>query len=65
MPELISSREAAWILGVTPPRVRELVRLGRLRPIRISQRLNLFVEADVRGLVRHAVGRPRTEENKK
>ncbi|WP_034388469.1 helix-turn-helix domain-containing protein [Deinococcus sp. YIM 77859] len=40
--DLLTTEEVAAALGVTPGRVRQLVRDGRLKPEEITRRVHLF-----------------------
>ena len=40
--ELLTTQEVAIVLGVTPARVRQLVRDGRIEPEGYSPRVHLF-----------------------
>jgi len=57
MADLITTREAAAILGVSPRRVRAMVEAGLLQARKVG--LHLFYdEADVRAVERRPPGRP-------
>lgn len=58
LPGYISTKEAAGILDVTPQRVAQYARQGRLRGIRAGNNI-MVSEEDVKNLERKDPGRPR------
>lgn len=61
-PDLLTTEEVAAELGVTPSRVRQLVRGGRLRPENFTPRVHLFRREAVdayKSAPRPPKGRPR------
>jgi excisionase family DNA binding protein len=64
MAKLISTAEAAERLGVTKPRVHQLINAGRLPALRIG-RTYAIDEADLKKLGSRKPGRPRTRKQRK
>jgi excisionase family DNA binding protein len=62
--ELVDTKQAAKILGVTPRRVLALVEDGRLTAVIKAGRNHLFLAEDVRKVERKKGGRPFGSKNK-
>jgi len=54
-PELLSTAEAARILGVTPDRVRQMANAGQLLPVQSTSLGCLFARRSVERLARERV----------